>query len=264
MNELWLNLGFIGIGVFAGFCAGLLGISGGVITVPLLTLLFSNLGFPKSEVIYYAIGTSFAATVFSALSSTLAYHRRGSVDWSIFRTFLPGIIVGSILGAIISQFLSGNLLTKLFGIFEFCLGCYFLFAYHAEIATKIPSKRSLRTLSVFIGTVSNILGIGGGTFVAPTLMAFHLPTQRAIGTSSATGLVISFLGAICYLIYGIEEVSHPYSIGYLYIPAFIMISVLTFFCAPLGTRVAHLISTNKLRKIFAIVLIVIGVVMFLE
>lgn len=264
MSELWFNLGFIGIGVFAGFCAGLLGISGGVVTVPLLTMMFAYLGFPKSEVIYYAIGTSFAATVFSALSATLAYHRRGNVEWSIFRTFLPGIILGSILGAIISQFLSGDLLIKLFGIFEFCLGCYFLFAFRSGIAAKIPSKNRLRGLSLLIGTISNILGIGGGTFVAPALMAFHLPTQRAIGTSSATGLIISFLGAICYLIYGIEKVSYPYTIGYLYIPAFILISLLTFLCAPLGTRLAHLVSTTHLRKIFAIVLIVVGVVMFLE
>jgi uncharacterized protein len=264
MHELIFVLAFIFIGIFTGFCAGLLGISGGVVTVPLLTLIFGYLDFPKAEVIYFAIGTSFAATVFSALSSMLAYQRRGNVVWSIFRVLLPGIVIGSFIGAIISQFLSGHILMKLFGIFECLIGFYFLFAFKAEVAEKIPSHAILRVISFGVGMISNILGIGGGTFVAPTLMAFHVPTQKAIGTSSASGLVISFLGAVCYLLYGINVVHYPYTVGYLYIPAFIIISLMTFLVAPLGTKVAHHISTSKLRKIFAVVLIIVGVLMGLD
>jgi uncharacterized membrane protein YfcA len=265
MGEVFFVLGLCAVGAFTGFCAGLLGISGGVITVPLLTLMFHSLDFPKTDVIYFAIGTSFAATVFSALSSTLAYQRRGNVLWSVFRTLLPGIVLGSVAGAIISQFLSGNLLMKLFGIFECLIGFYFLFAFKAELAARIPSPFILRLISFGVGMISNILGIGGGTFVAPTLMAFHIPTQKAIGTSSASGLIISFLGAICYLIYGLEEPIHyPYTVGYLYVPAFLIISLMTFLIAPLGTRVAHSISTKRLRTIFAIVLIVVGILMGLD
>lgn len=262
--SLLFGLGYVFIGVIAGFSAGLLGISGGVVTVPLLALIFSYLGFPKAEVIYFAIGTSFAAMVFSAFSATYAYHRRGNVLWNIFRILLPGIILGSLVGAIVSRFINGDILTKLFGVFESLLGIYFLFAFRAEVAAKIPSHKILRLISFGIGMISNILGIGGGTFVAPTLMAFHIPPQKAIGTSSASGFVISFLGAFCYLVYGMGVVHYPYTLGYLYVPAFLIISVVTFFIAPLGTKVAHRISVPQLRKIFAVVLIVVGILMILD
>lgn len=257
-------LSYIFVGIIAGFGAGLLGISGGVVTIPLLTLIFSYGDFPKADLIYFAIGTSFASMVFSALSATWAYQRRGNVLWDLFRTLLPGIILGSLTGALISQFLSGDLLIKLFGGFECLLGLYFLFAFKAEAPIRIPSRKILRVISMGIGTISNILGIGGGTFVAPILMAFHITPQKAIGTSSACGFVISFIGACCYLVYGIHQTHPPLTVGYLYLPAFAIISIITFLVAPIGTRVAHRISTIHLRKTFAVVLIIVGVIMLLE
>jgi uncharacterized protein len=254
------------IGIIAGILGGLLGISGGVITVPFLVFIFKYLGMPEQYIMHLAIGTSLGAMVFNATSATYSHHLRSGVLWHIFRLVLVSLIIGSLLGAVIARFIPSFWLQKIFGGFECLLAIYFFLPRKEALEkqkTTIHAKWTLRTISFFVSLVSNILGIGGGTFMVPTLMAFDVPTKKAIGTSAATGLVISFMGAISYLYLGIREIHLPDCIGFLNIPSFIAISITTFLAAPFGTKLAHYLSTAHLRRIFAIALVAVGIAMLL-
>jgi uncharacterized protein len=255
------------IGVVAGLLGGLLGISGGVIIVPLLVLIFKYNAFPPEYLMHLAIGTSLAAMVINSLAAAYSHHLRGSVLWDVFRSMLPGLIIGSLIGAVIARFLPSSFLQKIFGGFECLIGLYFLLPYRppkgAEQKKFYQRKLALNGISFGVGSLSNILGIGGGTFMVPTLMTFHLPAKNAIGTSAAMGTLTSFIGALSYLSLGIMQKALPDSIGFLYLPAFISISITTFLFAPLGAKLAHHLSTVHLRRIFAFALLSIGVAMLL-
>lgn len=250
------------IGILAGVMAGLLGISGGLVTVPGLLLVFHFLGFPQGYVMQLAIGTSLAAMVFNSISSTWAHQRRQSVLWDLFLSLLPGIVLGSIAGASIAHLISGVILEVIFGIFAILVGLHFLRPTKVhDIPSRLPSKIILGLIGFGIGGISNILGIGGGIITVPVLLAFHIQDKKAIATSAATGLIISFLGALSYLYFGIGETSFSYTVGYLYLPAFVIISITTFFAAPYGAHLTHILPTSVTKRIFGIALMGTGVLM---
>ncbi len=251
------------IGVTAGLLAGLLGISGGVVTIPLLVLMFNMLQFDHLCLMQLAIGTSLAAMVINAFSSTMAHHRRGKVTWPVVRAMAPGVFVGCISGAFVARLLPGDVLKLIFGVFECLLGIYFfkkIKPYEGE--NRLPGKWALSGIGYGIGGISNILGIGGGIITVPTLMAFKLKPRRAVATSSAVGFMISVLGASSYLYFGLtQECMVKYSIGYLYVPAFVAISIASAFTAPYGAKLAHTLEPTLLRRIFGGALIIAGSLM---
>jgi uncharacterized protein len=265
--EILLYIAYALVGVLSGIMGGLLGISGGAITVPCLLYIFQYIGIEQDFLMHFAIGTSLAAMVFNSISATYSHDKRGAVLWDIFRTMLPGLIIGSFLGALIARVLPSSFLQKIFGGFECLLAIYFFLPYRPEEIKEhkilFHGKWILRTLSFGISCISNILGLGGGAFMVPSLIACNVPTKKAIGTSAATGLLITFLGAISYLSLGMMQKNFPDSIGFLYLPAFIVISITTFLAAPYGTMLAHRLPTKLLRYIFAVVLIGVGVIMIL-
>jgi uncharacterized protein len=254
------------IGVIAGLLAGLLGISGGVVTIPLLVLVFTYLGFPEICMTQLAMGTSLAAMTFNAFSSTWAHHKKRNVFWDVVRSMSPGIVVGSILGAFIARQIDSTTLRLIFGIFEMLLGLYFLIPVKLhEGDHRLPGRWPLSWIGMGIGSLSSILGIGGGVVTVPTLMAFHVKPKKAVATSAATGLLISTIGASAYLLFGLsQDCGVQYSVGYLYLPAFIAISVSSFFAAPYGAKLAHILHPNWLRRIFAISLVIAGLLMIFE
>jgi uncharacterized membrane protein YfcA len=255
------------IGVIAGILAGLLGISGGVITVPLLVLLFSLLDFPQTYVMHLAIGTSLASMCFNALSSTWMHNKKGVVLWKVVKRMFPGIVIGSICGSLVAHFLSGVVLEMIFGIFEILLGLYFFRQVKLhEGDHPLPKAGVLNCIGFGVSSLANVLGIGGGLITVPTLMAFRVHEKKAIGTSAATGVIITFLGAIGYMIFGFkQQVSIDQdAIGYLYLPAFLVISVTTFFAAPYGAELTHRLPSKMLRRIFGYALIGTGLLMVLR
>lgn len=257
---------YVAIGLFAGFFSGLLGISGGILTVPLLVTTFSMIGFPSGSAMHVAIGTSLAAMVFNSLSSSLAHLKRKNVMWPLILRLMPGIVLGVVLGAFTAYLLADNILELIFAIFLLALSGYFFISKEpAPGDHKIPKAHHLGFIGLIIGYISNILGVGGGIFCVPLFTYFRLPFVRAIGSSVVAGLVISFLGALSYLTFGLEvHIPFPYVYGYIYLPAFLIISIISFIVAPYGVKAAHHFPQYYLRRIFAAMLLVMsGVVFFL-
>lgn len=266
MVEVIAFLAYLVAGVLAGLLAGMVGIAGGVVTVPCLFLIFKFMGFPEGYLMHLAIGTSLAAMVFSALSSTWAQNKKGMVVWSLVREMLPGIIIGSIVGAILAHFLSGEVLKIIFASFAVLVGIYFFRGVKPhEGDHTLPSPLGINAIGFGIASISNILGIGGGIITVPVLMAYKMPDKNAIACSAATGLFISFLGALAYLYLGLSQptlAEHPrFIVGYIYIPAFIVISIATFLAAPYGVVLSHKLPPMLTRRVFATALLGTGLVM---
>lgn len=254
------------IGLGAGLIGGLLGVSGGIITVPCLIYLFKFYGFPSVNLVQLAIGTSLAAMVFNAISSMRTHHKSGTIYWKLVWRMLPGLVVGCLVGAYLGHLLPSTVLQLIFGCFAILLGAYFYF--HRKLPDlgqpELPSAPLLNTLGLLVGALSNILGIGGGTMTVPLFVKLKLSLKSSVATSTVTGFIISLLGALGYLVLGLGETYYEMTIGFIYIPAFIVLAITTFVTAPFGARLAHRLETDHLKKVFAICLVVIGIVMVLR
>ena len=251
---------YVAIGVFAGFLSGLLGISGGVLTVPLLVTTFGMIGFPDENSMHVAIGTSLAAMVFNSISSSRAHIKRKGVVWPLVLKMIPGIVVGVVFGAFTAYLLSDEILESVFALFLLLLSLYYFFKKEPHAGEhKLPKSPVLVGLGAIVGYISNILGVGGGIFCVPLFTYFRLPFVKAIGTSIIAGFVISFLGAVSYLFFGMNvKIPYPHVYGYIYLPAFLIIGVISFFIAPYGARISHAIPHNYLRKAFAVLLLLMS------
>lgn len=250
------------IGILAGILSGLLGIGGGVITIPCLLLAFMKLGIHKPAIMHLAIGTSLAAMVFNTLSASYSHYKKKAVLFHIVKPMSLGIIIGAIIGALIARFASSNFLQIFFGVFEVLLGARFLLPEPKIVKEKkLPSFWGLSSISLGVTTLSTMLGIGGGIVNVPILTHYNVPVKKAIGTSSALSFLISLFGAVFFLFMGMHTTKVDETIGYIYIPAFLIISIVSFFAAPYGAKLAHKLPTTILKKIFALALIAAGAIM---
>lgn len=259
MSVEWIYLAYGVLGVVAGILGGLLGIGGGVITVPCLLYIFHLQGYPQWEIMHMAIATSLAAMILTTIASTWSQNKRKAVLWPVFKKLCPGLVIGSFLGALLSIWLSDVALEIFFGVFLCALAVRFYFYTSGKLGkNKLPRTPILSLYSDGIGAMSNLLGIGGGSLTVPMLMRFKVPDKNAIGTSSATTLLTAVLGSISYLILGRGDVAAPDNVGLINIPSFLVVGIVTFFCAPIGVKLAHEISPKIVRRIFAIVLALTG------
>jgi len=249
-------------GIFSGVMAGLLGIGGGMIIVPILTILFQAQGIDNAIVIKAAVGTSLATIIVTGCSSVFAHHCHGAVDWKIFKLMSPGIIVGSMLGIVVAYILPGNLHIILFSVFIFLVALQFATGVRASPHRQFLYDGTRLVAPVSIGTVSTIMGIGGGTLSVPYLVWNSIVMQRAVATAAALGLPIALTGTIGFIVSGWQQQGLPAgSIGYVSLPAFLAIVVASVVAAPIGAKVAHSISATLLKRIFALFLIAMGVLM---
>ncbi|MBY0528806.1 MAG: sulfite exporter TauE/SafE family protein [Rhabdochlamydiaceae bacterium] len=255
-------IAYLAIGSVAGILAGLLGIGGGIVTVPSLLLVFNLLGYPQAYLMHMAIGTSLAAMVFNTISSTCAHHKRQGVLWNIVRKMLPGLVIGSVLGAISAEYLSGIILEIFFGCFLMGIGILFLRKHKPHLEEhKLPRPAIFTLISTGIGWLSNLLGIGGGVITVPVLTSFKLQSKKAIGTSAATSLCISFIGALCYLWVGLGKLPFEETVGYINLPAFALIGIATFIAAPIGAKWTHQLPEHLLKRFLGGMLILVGAAM---
>lgn len=253
-------IAYVVLGVIAGILGGLLGIGGGVITVPCLLYIFHALGYPQPYVMHMAIATSLAAMIFTTCSATWAHNKRKAVLWNVLKKMIPGVVIGSIIGAVIAIWLSDIVLEIFFGVFLCLLSVRFYRQKGSSVEShKLPKTWILGSFSGCIGALSNLLGIGGGSLTVPMLTYFKVSDKNAIGTSAAMTLITSILGSISYLILGWGDVPASNTIGLINVPSFLIIGVTTFICAPYGAKLTHEISPKKVRKIFAIVLALTGI-----
>lgn len=260
--EIIALLAFVVVGILAGLIGGMLGLSGGVVTVPCLTLLFHWLAFPQSILMHMAIGTSLSAMVLTGIASTIAHHRHKGVMWDIVTLMLPGILVGCLFGAFLADLISGVFLQILFGVFICFLGAYVLLQKgKKKEAGGRPEKTIYSWLGVGVGTVASLLGIGGGVFTVPLLISYRFSEKKAVGTSAAVSFFITTMAALAYLYFGRDETNVRWSVGYIYLPAFALIGLGTVIFAPLGAKWAHKMNAALFRKIFAGTLVIIGILM---
>ena len=253
---------YLATGLFTGFLSGLLGIGGGLIIVPILSFIFLHLGFPVAFIMHMALGTSLGVIVVSSIASSRAHHSHQNVDWVIVKKIAFGIVIGAFLGSLVAAKFDASLLKALFVIYVFLAAFQILSNYTPNPARILPRRPALNCIGAFIGWVSSFVGIGGGTLSVPFLIYCNIDTKRAIGTSSAIGLPIALAGATGYVLSGLPIANLPaHSFGFVYLPAFIIIALSSLISAPVGALLVQKLSVKKLKKIFAWLLIVIGLEM---
>ncbi|MDY6457068.1 sulfite exporter TauE/SafE family protein [Acinetobacter faecalis] len=253
---------FLAIGALAGFAAGLFGVGGGTIIVPLLFIVFTQMDYSPDVIMHLALGTSLATIVVTSISSLMAHHKNGAVIWPVFKNIAPPMAIGCFLGAGLAGWLSGIQLQLIVGVFLIWVAYTMLVgAKKVQDSTKtLPSSAKQIMAGSVIGGASAIFGIGGGSLTVPYLTRYGVVMQKAVGTSAACGLPIAIAGALGFMIFGMnQQVNIPNTIGFVHIYAFLGISVMSFFTAKLGAKVAHALSPQILKKCFAVLLVIIGI-----
>lgn len=260
---------YAGIGIVAGFFSGLLGIGGGIIIVPFLLLVFSWLGLPPS--VHLAVGTSLA-TIIITLCASLQTHLKHSNKELLFKLakqFILPMILGALLGAYIANLLSSTHLAILFGIIVWLLALRVFLIKNSAIEInqktleeRLPSKFLTFIINIIISSLAAIMGIGGGGFMVAFLQMRKIPMRMAIPIATLMGIPVAVFGTLSYIVLGPHDASLlKWSTGYVYWPAVFGITLTSIFTAPLGAKVAHRLSNNILRILFAAVLFIIGVKM---
>lgn len=246
-------------GAIAGIMAGMLGVGGGLVIVPVLVWLFRQQGMDESVVMHVAVGSSLATIIVTSISSIQAHQRRGAVLWDQVKALTPGILVGALAGAAVAEQLPTLWLQRLFAIFVIVVGLRMAMNASLQAQRTVPGSSSSIFAGGVIGLVSSIVGIGGGSLTVPWLSWHRIPMVNAVATSSACGLPIAVAGAIGFAWTGWGKSALPeLSTGYLYWPAIAGIVLSSYLLAPLGAKLAHRLPVAVLRRIFAFLLLLIG------
>lgn len=260
----WL-LSYLALGLVTGFFAGLFGIGGGGIMVPVLTMLFAKQGFADEHLLHLALGTSMAAIVPTAMASMRAHHKRGSVHWPAVWGLTPGVLVGTFAATFLAVFLSPKVLAVIFATFMSTMAVHMWWGRPPAPSRQLPGRLGLGGAGAGIGAVSALVAIGGGAMTVPFLAWCNIPMVRAIGTSAAVGLPIALAGAVGYGIHGFGVQGLPeQTLGFILWPAVLAMACMSFMTAPLGARLAHALPIVILKRLFAVIMALLAVKMLLN
>ena len=251
---LIIELGALGLAT--GFLAGLLGIGGGMIMVPFITYILSHRGVSADLAVKMAIATSMATIMFTSLSSVRAHHKRGAVRWDIVRTLAPGIVLGAMLASLgVFSIIKGNVLAFFFAGFVSFSGYQMLRNKQPKPGRGLPGPKGLLGVGGVIGFLSGLVGAGGGFVSVPFMTWANVAIHNAVATSAALGFPIAVANALGYIWSGQSATGLPAgAIGYIYLPALVIIAVASVLMAPLGVRAAHALPVPKLKRAFASIL----------
>jgi hypothetical protein len=250
---------YLAIGSVTGVLAGLLGIGGGLVVVPMLTFAFAAQGIPHDHILHMALGTSLASIVFTSMSSLRAHHRLGAVIWPVVIRITPGILIGTFFGSWIASLLSTAFLKLFFALFLLYVATQMLLGIKPAATRVIPGNAGMFGAGGTIGIFSSLVGIGGGTLSVPFLVWHNTAMHQAIGTSAAIGLPIAIAGTAGYIVNGFGASGLPSgSIGYIHLTALVGIGAASVLTAPFGARLAHSLPVTRLKKIFAFLLYAVG------
>jgi len=250
---------YIILGGIAGLLAGLLGIGGGIVIVPMLTFIFTAQGIPHEHILHMALGTSLASILFTSVSSVKAHNTRDAVLWPVVFKITPGILVGTFIGTWIAAMLSTNFLKGFSGAFLIYVATQMVMGIKPKATREIPGKTGMVITGSIIGIFSSLVGIGGGTISVPFLLWCNTSMYKAIGTAGAIGFPIAVAGTCGYLVNGIGVPNLPqYSIGFIHLTALSGIVISSICTAPYGAKLAHSLPVDKLKKIFAVLLYFVG------
>lgn len=256
----------LGAGAIAGFLAGLFGIGGGIVMVPALALTFAALGNSDAVTHHMAVATSLAIIIATGTASALAHHRRGAVMLEVLKLWAPFLVVASFLGGASAGYYSGNTLRLIFGVVALFLAVNMVMPLQQKLMGRFASSSVAHRLSAsVIAYVSALMGIGGGSLSVPTLAAFGHTMQKAVGTSAAMGVVLAVPGTLGFIVSGWGVSSLPqYSLGYINLPAFVLVGVVATYMAPYGAAVAHKMEQKYLKLAFGLFLAVVGLRMIYQ
>ncbi len=251
---------FLACGAVAGVLAGLLGVGGGIVIVPILVTVLPQLGVVDANVQHLALGTSLASIMITSVSSTRSQHKRGAVHWDIVKRITPGILIGTFVGSIIASYLSMGFLRGFFVCFLFFVAFQMLSNYRPPASRDMPGLKGTMGVGGVIGMVSSFVGIGGGTLSVPFMTFCNVPVHEAVGTSSAIGFPIAVAGTLGYIVGGWGKPDLPeLTLGYVHLWALLGLATASFCTAPIGVKLSHALPTAKLKKVFAIFLLVMAV-----
>lgn len=255
---------YLSAGVIAGITAGLLGLGGGVVIVPLLYAVFLLEGLAPGATMQLAVGTSLATIVFTAISAGYSHHKLGNVQPETLFYLAPGIILGALLGAAIADALPTDILKRTFGVFELIIALQIGFGLKPSAHRTLPAVPGLVLTGSLIGTISTVMGIGGGSLTVPFLLWCNVSMRQAVGTSAACGLPIALAGTAGFIVTGLDHSELPrWSLGYVYLPAVLSIVIMSVLFAPIGARLANKLPIHTLKRLFAVMLALIGLKMIL-
>jgi uncharacterized membrane protein YfcA len=254
---------FVALGLATGLAAGMFGIGGGILLVPILTLLLSSYGLGGEHVVHVAIATSLATILFTSISSVYAHHLRGAVRWPVAALLTPGLLLGAWLGPRIASSLSTTALSALFGLFACASALHIRYGPRPHASRELPGWPGMSLFGVTLGTASGVIGGGGGFLAIPFMAACNVPLHNAVATSAALGVPIALAGTLSNIYHGWQVPGLPeHSLGYVYLPALVAVGVASVVAAPLGARIAHRMNVSDLRRMFALLLLTLGGYMF--
>jgi len=258
----WI-VAFLVLGAVVGFMAGLLGIGGGGIMVPTLSTIFLAQGAPVDQVVHLALGTSMASIVMTSFASMRAHKSHQTILWDVFKMMAGGIVIGTFAATFLAAHLKSIHLAIFFSIFMAYVSIQMARDTKPKPSREIQSPKTLFVAGSFIGIISALVSIGGGSLTVPYLVWQNVDLKKAIGTSAAIGFPLSIAGTVGYIVNGMGSVSASSELvlGFLYLPTVIIISAVSFFTAPLGARMAHKLPVPKLKKVFALLLMALSIKM---
>jgi uncharacterized membrane protein YfcA len=259
------------IGVAVGFLAGLFGIGGGMIMVPMLVFVFTAKGFPAEHMMHLSLATSMATIVFTSLSSVRAHHRHDAVDWHVARAMAPGIVAGALAATLVAGLVPTRPLAVFFAVFMLYASLQMFFEVKPKPSRQLPGAGGLFGVGAGIGALSSVLAAGGAFLSIPFLVRCNVPLKRAIGTAAANGFPIAAAGTVGYILNGLRVEGPPGggglpdgSLGFVYLPALAIIVAASMPLAPLGAKLAHRLPVKRLRIVLALMLLAIAVRMLMN
>lgn len=252
-------VGYFALGSITGILAGLFGVGGGLILVPVLLMSFDAQQFGIGQTMHLALGTSMATIIFTSLASMRKHHHHGAVNWQVVRRITPGILLGTALGALLASSIPAKGLGIFFALFVYFTAAHILLGKNPHPSRQLPGAAGMTVAGILTGTISSLVSIGGGAIVVPFLIWCNVSIRHAIGTASAIGFPIAIGGTLGYILTGQHATGLPApSLGYVYLPAMFWIALASVLTAPLGARAAHRMKVELLRKLFAVLLIALA------
>ena len=252
------------LGICTGFLAGLLGIGGGMIMVPFITIMLSQRGVDADLAVKMAIATSMATIIFTSVSSVRAHHKRGAVRWDLVKGLAPGIVLGSMIGSLgVFAMLKGSYLAIFFGLFVGFSATQMFLDKKPAPTRQVPATAGLMAAGSGIGFLSGLVGAGGGFISVPFMAWCNVAIHNAVATSAALGFPIAVANVVGYIVSGRTVEGLPAdAFGYIWVPALVVIAACSVFTAPLGAKAAHNLPVKKLKRVFASVLYLLAAYMF--
>ncbi len=244
------------LGLATGFLAGLLGIGGGMLIGPFMTIILSSLGVAADLAVKMAIATSMATIMFTSISSVRAHHQRGAVRWDIVKGLAPGIVIGGIVASAgVFALLKGSYLAIFFAVFVGFSATQMFLDKKPKPSRQMPGTAGQIAAGSIIGFLSGLVGAGGGFISVPFMVAHNVSIINAVATSAALGFPIALANTVGYVISGASLPGlPPHSLGYVWLPALAVIASCSVFTAPLGAKLAHRLPVARLKKVFALIL----------